>query len=223
MADNSLRTPGAGETIASDDIGGVKHQRVKISLGADGSAADMVAAADALGVTGLAGAAPLLTDNGGAAYKQRSAHSDALPTGYTAAAGPMLYNESTHDRQRGNTQGTLLASAARTAQTAFPTVTNYNARGVIVFLNVTVASGTGGLSVLVQGIDPTSGSGFNLIAATAAVTTTGQFSYELYPGSTTAGSVTQRAAGALPRTWGGVMLVGNASSYTYSVGYSLIV
>lgn len=41
MADNVDISPGSGATIAADDIAGVKHQRVKISLGADGSATDL--------------------------------------------------------------------------------------------------------------------------------------------------------------------------------------
>lgn len=36
MADNVAITPGTGENIAADDIGGVKVQRVKLTLGADG-------------------------------------------------------------------------------------------------------------------------------------------------------------------------------------------
>ena len=41
MADNTTLNAGSGgDVIASDDIGGVKHQRVKLSLGADGTAAD---------------------------------------------------------------------------------------------------------------------------------------------------------------------------------------
>ena len=36
MADNIGYTPGAGATIAADDIGGALHQRVKMVLGADG-------------------------------------------------------------------------------------------------------------------------------------------------------------------------------------------
>jgi len=47
--------PGTGEVYASDDIAGVKHQRVKISLGLDGSAADW-----RLGVTTSANAAPVV-------------------------------------------------------------------------------------------------------------------------------------------------------------------
>lgn len=51
MADNTLLNAGTGgDTIASDDIGGIKHQRVKIEHGADGSATD-VSSASPLPVT----------------------------------------------------------------------------------------------------------------------------------------------------------------------------
>lgn len=45
MVDNVAITAGSGTTIAADDIGGVLHQRVKISQGADGSATDVSSAA----------------------------------------------------------------------------------------------------------------------------------------------------------------------------------
>lgn len=46
MSDNTTLNAGSGgDTIASDDIGGVKHQRVKLSLGADGSATDALGGA----------------------------------------------------------------------------------------------------------------------------------------------------------------------------------
>jgi hypothetical protein len=42
MADNTtLNTGTGGDVIATDDIGGVKHQRVKVEFGADGSATDV--------------------------------------------------------------------------------------------------------------------------------------------------------------------------------------
>ncbi len=42
MADNTTLNPGTGgDVIASDDIGGVKFQRVKPAWGADGSAVDV--------------------------------------------------------------------------------------------------------------------------------------------------------------------------------------
>jgi hypothetical protein len=40
MADNVAITPGAGATIATDDVGGFQYQRVKVAFGADGSATD---------------------------------------------------------------------------------------------------------------------------------------------------------------------------------------
>lgn len=49
MADNVAITAGSGTNIASDDIGGVQYQRVKLSLGADGTAVDAGAGAGAVG------------------------------------------------------------------------------------------------------------------------------------------------------------------------------
>ena len=58
MADNVGYTPGSGATVAADDIAGVLYQRVKIGVGADGSATDVstanpmpIAAPSALNVT----------------------------------------------------------------------------------------------------------------------------------------------------------------------------
>lgn len=45
MSDNILVTAGTGTTIAADDIGGVLHQRVKLSQGADGVGVDVSSAA----------------------------------------------------------------------------------------------------------------------------------------------------------------------------------
>lgn len=50
MADNvTLNAGSGGDTVAADDIAGVKHQRVKAQFGVDGSATD-VSAADPLPV-----------------------------------------------------------------------------------------------------------------------------------------------------------------------------
>jgi hypothetical protein len=49
MADNVQITAGTGTTVAADDVGGVLHQRVKLGLGADGTAVDAVAGAGAVG------------------------------------------------------------------------------------------------------------------------------------------------------------------------------
>lgn len=44
MADNVGYTPGTGATIAADEIGGALHQRVKVGIGADGTAVDVSSA-----------------------------------------------------------------------------------------------------------------------------------------------------------------------------------
>ena len=41
MADNVGYTPGTGALVAADEIAGVLHQRVKIGVGADGTAVDV--------------------------------------------------------------------------------------------------------------------------------------------------------------------------------------
>lgn len=48
MADNIAVTAGSGTTIAADDVSGALHQRVKLSLGADGAATDALGGAGAV-------------------------------------------------------------------------------------------------------------------------------------------------------------------------------
>jgi len=48
MADNFAITAGSGTTIAADEVGGAKYQRVKVALGADGTTVDAVAGAGAV-------------------------------------------------------------------------------------------------------------------------------------------------------------------------------
>ncbi len=49
MADNIAVSAGSGTTVATDDIGGVHYQRVKLALGADGTANDASVGAGAVG------------------------------------------------------------------------------------------------------------------------------------------------------------------------------
>jgi hypothetical protein len=52
MADNVAITAGAGTTIATDDVGGVQHQRVKLTMGADGVSEGDVSSSNPLPVIG---------------------------------------------------------------------------------------------------------------------------------------------------------------------------
>ena len=104
--------------------------------------------------------------------------------------------------------GIALASAARTATTTSTTLTNPGATGVQLHLNVTAASGTGGLQVQIMSVNPADQtSSLAITALPTAVTATGTTVLTLYPGAATSG--TQATAG-------------DSSSYTYSVGYSYI-
>lgn len=151
----------------------------------------------------------------------------ANPTAPLVGACLMTWNGTTWDRLDGTQEGTLLASAARTTSTASSSQTNHGNAGILLWLNITVASGTGGLTLYIQGFDPVSGAAVLLNAAPTAIIATGTYAYELRPGATTAGAagtgrVQQRTAASLPRTWRIEVIHGNGSSYTYSVGYALI-
>jgi hypothetical protein len=132
------------------------------------------------------------------------------------------------NRWRNNTEGTLLASAARTVTTVSSNLVNYNAKGILIILRISVASGTGGLIPKIRMIDPVSGLTVQLNANVTAITAAGTYGIELYPGASTAltvadGWVIQRTSGDLPRTYQVQIAHGDGSSYTYSVGYALIV
>jgi hypothetical protein len=53
MADDITVTPGTGATIAADDVGGKLHQRIKLSIGDDGSAQDAKSSSGQLNVSGV--------------------------------------------------------------------------------------------------------------------------------------------------------------------------
>lgn len=122
---------------------------------------------------------------------------------------------------RQNTDITLLSSAARTATTASADVNSVNLRGITVVLNVTAASGTGGLTLKIQGKDPLSGNYVDLLSATTPVTAVGTYTYVVYPGASLAGGVIQVSSLPLPRIFRVQVVHGDGSSYTYSVGASL--
>ena len=123
-------------------------------------------------------------------------------------------------------EGTALASAARTATATSSNVVADQYKGVHIILNITAASGTGGLIVRAQGLDPISGNFYSLNGAPPAIVATGIYAYEFYPGITSSVSgpnnVNQRTSTSLPRTWRVQVQVGDATSYTYSVGYCMI-
>lgn len=151
----------------------------------------------------------------------------ASQIGMDSRARGYQYNDTDWERVRGNTSaGLLIGAGARTVQTQGTQQVNRCARGVLISLNVTAASGTGGLTLRIQGASSPSGTGStmrNLNAAPTAVTAISTTTYVIYPGvGAAAGDVTQQTSGILPRDWRCEVFVGDASSYTYSVTFALL-
>lgn len=137
----------------------------------------------------------------------------------------MSSNGSTYDLVQNNTQGTLLASAARTGPTQLANQINYNAKGIILTVNVTAFAGTSpSLTFQLQIIDPVTGLTFPLAPASTAITGNGQYIYIFYPTPiTTPPGTVGTFQGPLPRLWSAYFnITGTTPSFTYSVGVSYI-
>ncbi|WP_424766294.1 hypothetical protein [Paenibacillus sp. sgz302251] len=151
--------------------------------------------------------------------------SDSQSSLYIPSAGTTAFNGTTWDRWRNNQQGTLLASATRTANTTTPNQTNHNARGVLVSLIVTAASGTGGLQIQVYGLSQNGGVlGYSAPLPSSAITTTGRYVYTLYPSASLSigGNMVAAVNQPLVRTWYVTISHLDGTNYTYYVDFALI-
>lgn len=138
-----------------------------------------------------------------------------------ALAMGFKYNPTTNfaERVRNNQEGTLLASAARTAAVNSADVVNYDQRGLVVWIDLTVFGGAGSITVTIKGKDPVSGT-YTTLLASAALAAVGMTVLTVYPGLTAAANLV--ANQIVPRTFRVEVTVPGATSHTYSVGYSLI-
>jgi hypothetical protein len=151
-----------------------------------------------------------------------------------ALAAPLAFNGSTWDRARSVVSASALASAARTVATSTPDQTNYNGRGALCTLNVTV-EGAATLSVAIWGKDSISSNYYLIVdfgvvytAATEAPTLTKTL--VVYPGVLTAdfagiGVGINGATGksvVLPRTWKAIVTPADATTTTYSLSIDSI-
>lgn len=149
---------------------------------------------------------------------------DANDGAHSAAHMPMIYNGTTWDRQRSNTVQTVLASSARTATTLSGVLPTYNARIAMVLLNVTVASGTGGVFVRFWWNSPTGNVQLNSNSTPQTVANTYVFILGT-PASAALGhaaNVIQACNVPLPNSIVVQVTHGDASSYTYSVSMCLL-
>jgi hypothetical protein len=116
-----------------------------------------------------------------------------------------------------------LALAARTATTVSPQMRNRRHNGVQIALAVSVASGTGGLTLHVRGYDSTSGAAYDLLVDGAAIIATGEYVFVVQTSVGAAGAGIRATANRpLPKLWDIQIVHGDASSYTYSVNAVLL-
>lgn len=130
------------------------------------------------------------------------------------------------------TRGTLLASATRTATTSTAEQNWSGKRAVFFFLNVSSASGTGGLTFLLEYQDPITSTWIPVCAqSAAAAVTTGLRPFMVGQGIAAGNNMTLSPAGlgtigdrgmALSSKTRVRITHGDATNYTYSLGYELI-
>jgi hypothetical protein len=136
------------------------------------------------------------------------------------------YNGSTWDRQRGNLDLTLLSSASRSSSQNSPDQVNYNARGVLVLLNVTAnPGGAETLTLELQAKNGVTSTYFPLVNTGAVITAAnGMRGLMVYPGAveTVAGADLWVQGLALPRNWRVAVQNSGAGSWTYSLAATLM-
>jgi hypothetical protein len=190
------------------------------------------------GSVGLAAVTPYIFSGGGdfwVSLYSAFAHGDNASGGASAMVTPGAVNGSGNvDRWRNNVEGPVLASAARTATPSVSNIANYNAAGVRLFLNVTATPNNAEtLTVAIEWVDPVSAA-VKALTAFPAITASSlgaspaagvrEFVYELYPGSVETVAVANHEVqgGSLPRTLHPKVTHSSTGSWTYSLGYGLV-
>jgi len=118
-----------------------------------------------------------------------------------------------------NNEVTPLSSAARTATTDSPDLSNPNWRGGQFILDVTAKGAAPSITVTIQGKDLASGQYYTLLTG-AAVTTVSTTVYRVYPGLTAAANSV--ANDVVPSIFRVHVVHGNSDSITYSVGFQAV-
>lgn len=149
----------------------------------------------------------------------------AAIAGYNPVAFGVVDGSGNVQYQQCNQALTLLPSAARTVGVASPTQTNLSCSTVLIFVNVTVASGTGGLDIHLQAMDTISSTWGDIAEFNASVkiTTTGLYIISWGPGCVSTGKFNAQGQGILPQTWRINVTVSDSSSYTYSISAQVII
>lgn len=124
---------------------------------------------------------------------------------------------------RQHRQITLFESAARTESVNTADFNNPTARGIILFLNITAASGSAPtLDLKIQDRDHVSGEYTDIPGASfAQKNTTGNFALVVYPGITDSSNAA--VSMVVPRTFRIVCEISDGASFTFSLGGELLI
>jgi hypothetical protein len=115
------------------------------------------------------------------------------------------------------------ASAARTATTTVTMPLNRRHSGAHLIVNVTAASGTGGLTLHVREKDPISGNKLDLLVDGTPITAIGTYLFIVAPSTAPAsGSVRAAVSRHMPQAWEIQVVAGDSSSYTYSISATML-
>lgn len=125
-------------------------------------------------------------------WSSAATNGDGTVAGNIAAVGIDVYNGGTFDRQRNN--NSVVVVAAGQTSTTTQTVTTYNARSLVLAVNITAGAGT--LTVAISG-STTSGYTYPILTSTA-LTGIADNTLRVFPGATPATNTV--ANDALPRT-----------------------
>lgn len=123
------------------------------------------------------------------------------------------YNGATSDRKRNNTTGAIIAAGATSTQTNI-SLTTYNARSLVVILNVSAI--TAGTATVTIDALTSSNYVYNLLTG-IAVSGTGTTPYRIFPGAAVSANTTQNDV--VPRTVRVTVTV--TGTVTYGVDYVL--
>lgn len=215
---------GDGNTVRLVDVAGnpLTITSGVLSVSADTELPAARTAADNLAYPTAPDVLAVLMGNDGATLdmlRTGSAMADGSSSGLLGVA-LAAWNGSTHDRVRGNNEGTVIASAAYTATQNSSTQTNYNARGVKLFISATAIAATPSVVFTVTARDPIDTATWVTLLTSAAITGISETVLTIYPGITAAANVS--VSDILPRVWRVTATHGDADSITYSVGYSYV-
>lgn len=134
------------------------------------------------------------------------------------------FNGTSWDLWENNLEGTLLASAARTVTLYSAEQTNFNHKGIYLFINVSAIVTAPSLTIRLLMKDSISGLFSAFTAYTPAITAVGTYVIALHPGLVdTAGTFCLACDAMLPRTWKLHVVHANTDSITYSISYQSIV